>query len=156
VTVGFFEVKDDTTRPVKLGAEIGRAEGRHVRHRMFAIVDRTSATAFNLRTEENLSPPGSLLFTGGASALSGKTPGGLRWRLEQGVPLVFDPNSGREETTPLGEIPSPLPTPLRISVSLTRAYPVDTPVVGRGNAGPWPGYDPRRDSAVVPYWAIIY
>src|SRR5205814_2196805 len=41
VTVGFFEVYNADTENPTLGAEFGRAEGKHVRHRMFAIVDRT-------------------------------------------------------------------------------------------------------------------
>src|SRR5207244_7216700 len=48
VTVGFFEVTDSSTRPVKLGAEIGKKENRQVRHKMFAIIDRSS-----LATEKN-------------------------------------------------------------------------------------------------------
>jgi hypothetical protein len=37
LTVGFFEIDANG----KLGKEIGRAEGRHVRHRMFAVLDRS-------------------------------------------------------------------------------------------------------------------
>lgn len=59
VTVGFFEVADETTRPVRLGAEIGRRENRHRRHRMFAVVDRSvippnpvASPRFDTRTDQ--------------------------------------------------------------------------------------------------------
>jgi hypothetical protein len=40
LTVGFFEVQSSGA----LGAEINQAQNRHIRHRMFAIVDRTNLT----------------------------------------------------------------------------------------------------------------
>jgi hypothetical protein len=28
-------------------------------------------------------------------------------------------------------------------------------ITGRGNPGPWPGYDPRRDPEVMPLFSVI-
>ena len=53
VTVGFFEVTDDAARPVRMGAEIGRSESRHVRRRFLAVVDRSRLAARPAR------PPGT-------------------------------------------------------------------------------------------------
>jgi hypothetical protein len=41
LTVGFFEVRNTTTQPVQLGAEMNWSEGRAIRHRMFAVIDRS-------------------------------------------------------------------------------------------------------------------
>jgi hypothetical protein len=46
-TVGYFEVVDETVSPPRLGQEIGRSENRNIRHRFFAIVDRSGMQLFN-------------------------------------------------------------------------------------------------------------
>lgn len=52
-TVGFFEVVNDQTLPVTLGAEIGAAQGVNIRHQFFGIIDRTQLTLHGRDTSGN-------------------------------------------------------------------------------------------------------
>jgi hypothetical protein len=167
-TVGFFEVIDDSTKPVKLGAEIGRAEGRHVRHRMFAVVDRTNLSLLrgtlgaDVPASANPPPPPPQqppqpqprAITAAPLPPIQTSPGGLLWQFVQGQPVIWGPDTLQAETTPAVTVD---PTFLT-----TRPHTLGSHLIVPGNPGPWADYDPRRDGVgvppgrkVVPYWAII-
>jgi hypothetical protein len=54
ITIGFFDYNNG-----QIGAEIGRSEGRNVRHRLFAVVDRSNTLAFS--TTVTPTPPATAI-----------------------------------------------------------------------------------------------
>jgi hypothetical protein len=155
VTVGFFEVTDDSTRPVKLGAEIGRAENRHVSRRCFAVVDRTHLTlaggaAFQMTSTTAVPGPGPATVT--VSAVRG-TSGGYPWQLEVGGSLVVD--SGPAQETVVVTAVDPKANPPTFRATFQGRHAAGFPITNRGNPGPRARFEPRTHPAVVPYFSII-
>ncbi|HEY7329540.1 MAG TPA: hypothetical protein VH592_18015 [Gemmataceae bacterium] len=152
VTVGFFEVVDDTTRPIKLGSEIDRDESRQRRHRMFAVVDRTSLKLFEVpSTTEVILPPGSasVLASVTPGSMAGTTNTGRPWSIRAGSLLTVD-SGNNQETVRVTAI-----TPTSFTAVFTRSHASGFRIVGRGNPGPGVRYNPTWDPEVVPYCSII-
>jgi hypothetical protein len=153
VTVAFFEVVDDTTRPVKLGAEINRSEARHRRHRMFAVVDRTNLSLFTTAAQTAVQlPPGlwSVPAIVVPASMTGRTSSGQPWSVQPGALLTVDRGSN-QETVRVTAV-----TPTSFTAVFTRPHARDFSIVGRGNPGPQMQlYIPATDPEVVPYYSII-
>lgn len=154
LTVGFFEVTNDTVLPVQLGAEIGAAEGRQIRHRMFAIVDRTNLAAFNTTTNTAITASTTSQALP-LTATSGTHPNtGRAWSVQPGSVLVIAANTDDDGTgSEQGE--ETVVVDANSKAVFTKNHRSGATVIGRGNPGPWPRYDPRQDTLVVPYFAII-
>jgi hypothetical protein len=147
LTVGFFQVTNDTTTPVQLGPEINAAQGRAIRHHMFAIVDRTQIRTFSTTTTGVAAGPGPINVP--ATVTDART--NRTWQIAPGTQLVYDPDTLNEETVVVqaGGV-----------ATFTLAHPAGATVIDRGNPGPWTlpvpgGYDPSQDGLVVPYLVII-
>lgn len=181
VTVGFFEVEDDTQTPPRLGREIGKAENRHTRYRMFSIVDRThlqawptldpnNPTVASIRARDAINMPmNHPTDANGNPAMSWQAPVVLigstnnvttaftdtgrtdrTWNLADGAILVYEPGTDNEETVVARPDGSG-----GFVADFSRTHPANCTVISRGNPGPWRRYDPRKDTDVVPYFALI-
>jgi hypothetical protein len=185
LTVGFFQVTDESVRPVKLGAEIGRAETRHVRHRLFAIVDRTNVTAqanaafvTAYPTAPGVLPPGTMpaqvttttaavaagAQTVAVGALHGFTPVPTPPEGPAALHTAWDIHAGMalviERGTPREE--TVLVTavgPAGFTANFAHPHPTAASVTVlfyRGNPGPQPAFRVRENKDVVPYFSVIY
>lgn len=170
-TVGFFEVVDDTAQPMRLGGEISWPGVGIIRHRMFAILDRSSMQVWPTadpstgqvlcRLGNNLTVPpeqqsqGALLavtlldrngtpINAGNPLVNPNT--GRPWIPQPGAIITIDPGSDNEETVLLGP---------GLQARFHRTHAAGAVVISRGNPGPWIRYDPAQDPAVVPYHVII-
>ncbi len=175
LTVGFFQVLPGQTAVGQanipaLGPEIGRSEGKQIRHRMFAIVDRTNLSVmsppFPTLTGAAVAPNppavgGSIVVAPGSpplpyqvtfSLLTGKNVyTGATWTIGSGSTVVFEPGTDNEETVTLA---GPAAGPF--TAVFYKSHAAGVPVVLRGNPGPWVfPYDPRLDPSVVLYFSII-
>jgi hypothetical protein len=164
LTIGFFEV-DQTSlgqRPVKLKAEIGLSENRNVRHRMFAIVDRTALYVFQQAVTFTDSKGNAVSPTAGTAIYwpvqTGTTPQALQdtrtnrwWQPIAGSTLILDQGTNIEEVVTLKTDPA---TGLLMgTVQNTHNSSVNVKLLG--NPGPMTNFDPRNDPALVPFFAII-
>lgn len=160
LTVGFFEVVDDTVKPAKLGAEVGRSTNKHIRHRAFALVDRTQLRLFS--TTGKFQAPDTVQCT------TTKIPGanGTTWNIQPGMLLevaALVPGATAETVTV-----KTVPGAGSFTANFTKAPAAGTPlsIVCRGNPGPVspanpavpagtnPTYDLRQDPVVM-YFGII-
>lgn len=181
LTVGFFQVATNPATgaivtvdgqpnsPPQLGAEIGRSEGRQVRHRMFAIVDRTNMSTFTTTSNTTVavapspsSPqPATITLNGPTSGINPNT--GAAWAIAVGTLLVIEPGTVNEETVIVTGVNA---AKQQVTANFLLAHP-NPAVTGnpsgtyavsqRGNPGPWTvqRYDPRLDPGVVLYYNII-
>ncbi|HEY5906642.1 MAG TPA: hypothetical protein VIZ31_01285, partial [Vicinamibacteria bacterium] len=165
LTVGYFEVQDETSQPVKLGAEVGSSTGSQVRHRFLAIVDRTNLQVFGrggpgqsqvtryltrAHAQEGAVPaPGEHWVP--LDALSGSTateqrdkagaPTGrkLPWRIHPGSHLFIDTGRRRELVLVTAVDPGTNAIQATFRMAHHRGFEVSLP----GNPGPQPNFDPR-------------
>ena len=155
VTVGFFEVIDDSVQPPKLGAEIGKAENRHVRHRMFAILDRTNLSVATGVTHLSRDVSAGSSWSGiriPFAARQGTTPSGFAWDLTKNPTLIVDVGD-RQEIVAVGA---------GDTITFTKEHNAGAPISLANVPGeiPWflkvsqvrqaPGNDPRLLLLTVP------
>jgi hypothetical protein len=182
LTTGYFEVVDHpvTKLPV-LGEEIGRSTGTEVRHRFFAVVDRTQLVlAPGLTLQSNLTPgigsstqpqwvtlipSNNLTGVGGLSGWITYNNGSgtqIPWSIVPGSIIVINRGGSDEETVVVTAIDNSNPMAPKFQAIFRRDHTLGfgNPPIGitiPGNPGPKPNWSPTdpMENLVVPYWEYL-
>ncbi len=156
VTVGFFEVNDDASMPVKLGAEIQGPNGPPLRHHFFAIVDRSDLPRVFPVVGQSPVTSATPVPTAGPAVVAPTQMGGVcpayQWNIRPGAVLQI---TGPDATGALAteQVVVTATTATTFTAVFSRAYPSGfTSIIGRGNPGPGMTLsDPGHDPALTPY-----
>ncbi len=173
MTVGFFEVHEWSNAPApgthyELGKEIGKDENRHIRHRMFSIVDRTELVLPNANGPDGVSfrNAPATFFVAPANRLVVPTPvfttqAGPPFTTQPGdqIPLevTYQTPAGATVTDLVVVTVGPVPwTFNNVQLQQLNATP-NVQVTLRGNPGPQLRFDHRQRqyAPLVPYYSII-
>ena len=185
LTVGFFEVTDSTSFPVKLGGEIGAAAGRQTRYKLFSLVDRTRITAFetsatwpitqaainsafNSTTGDYGSLPVPIDTANPFKQPVTNTPTNIEPRTGKAVNLLALASAQASAQAPAqGLVLTIDPDTVdeetveatiisgQLSAPFRRPHLLGAKIISRGNPGPMKDYKVNDDSAVVFYWTIL-
>jgi hypothetical protein len=166
LTVGFFEVQDvdaagNAIVPPKIGSEIGRDQNVQVRHRMFAIVDRSQVQLFNSTGTMSVAKAGTTVTVSAPTLpnpllnlplvfppnpaltpnIAPTLPNGAVWSVQPGMMLeIGTPGTAMYEVVAVtGATANASGTAYTVTANFTLPWAnlQAVPVVCRGNPGPW-------------------
>lgn len=156
-TVGYFQVVDETVRPARLGPEIGRSQNRHLRHRFFAVVDRSALNLFETRVAPNTFVAAGRRQTMTVADFKGQLANGQVWSIQPGMLLNIDFGGPSAEVVAVQSVIPPVGNSTRGSFTANFAFShaAGATVSCGGNPGPQPIYNPRADNQVVLHTSVI-
>ena len=158
LTVGFFEVNDPSSHPVKLGPEIGRDQNRHIRHRMFALVDRSALVPLfpAITAPTPIRTPGTTTVVPSQMSDPSAANGNYAWSIQPGMILrVGGPDASGTAATE--DIVVSANSPTSFTANFRGVYPRGlTSVSAFGNPGPrTTPFNPAHYPDLVPYFSVI-
>lgn len=158
LTVGFFEVTDETTTPVSLGAELGKDKAQNLRHHMFAIIDRSAVTIAN--TAAPATTTASPIAAPGVVAVNlAPTPAVPSSLIDAGSSVTIDDATNRETVAVLSvnkDSNNP-PNTTAFVAKFTKPHAAGANIYLNipGNPGPQPTFVLKDNSLIVPYWVVL-